>query len=573
MVSFNLLGKNTITTFLSQSYKDSIDKHNIKVQKNRKVLSVIIDSVLFCGLQEISLRGSNEKKESLNPGCFRSLLSFAGTLNKDVSDHLENSTVFKGNSATIQNEILECVLQVYKNKVIAEVSEAPFIAVIADETTDVSVQNQLTLVIRYIHNCKVVERFWGFFKPDRVNADGIANVILEELEKILKGDKKKVVAQTYDGASVMRGRIGGVHVKVKQVYENAHYVHCAAHQLNLILSKAASCNKEAKLFFAKLDQIPSFFSKSPDRISAVELNIPSGSKTRWNYNSKTVLRVSLNRQELLTGFNIFVDNPERFGFSTIAAAENCIRALNDDDFNFWLKLFSEIMPAVEILYNVMQCTDLTVQKVEQHLQNFQDAVNSIRNSNSTNNVKKSLSSSAKEVCDSISFNITERFKFSGHLRISQLFLTKYFTAYKSCFPIDLMETVKECYPVIEIKQLGRELKAFYTRKDMHQDGLVKILLYFEEHNLTNTFNETAKLLRILITIPMTSVEAERTFSTLKRIKTYLRNTMGQSRLNSLSVISIGRDLLKNCTNFKEEVMEKFINQKERRMNFTYKGEK
>ena len=59
---------------------------------------------------------------------------------------------------------------------------------------------------------------------------------------------------------------------------------------------------------------------------------------------------------------------------------------------------------------------------------------------------------------------------------------------------------------------------------------------------------------------MTSVEAERTFSTLKRIKTYLRNTMGQSRLNSLSVISIGRDLLKNFTNFKEEVMEKFINQ-------------
>ena len=331
-----------------------------------------------------------KKKESLNPGCFRSLLSFAGTLNKDVSDHLENSTVFKGNSATIQNEILECVLQVYKNKVIAEVSEAPFIAVIADETTDVSVQNQLTLVIRYIHNCKVVERFWGFFKPDRVNADGIANVILEELEKILKGDKKKVVAQTYDGASVMRGRIGGVHVKVKQVYENAHYVHCAAHQLNLILSKAASCNKEAKLFFAKLDQIPSFFSKSPDRRSAVELNIPSGSKTRWNYNSKTVLRVSLNRQELLSGFNIFVDNPERFGFTTIAAAENCIRALNDDDFNFWLKLFLEIMPAVEILYNVMQCTDLTVQKVEQHLQNFQDAVNSIRNSSSTNNVKKAF---------------------------------------------------------------------------------------------------------------------------------------------------------------------------------------
>ena len=139
----------------------------------------------------------------------------------------------------------------------------------------------------------------------------------------------------------------------------------------------------------------------------------------------------------------------------------------------------------------------------------------------------------------------EKFKFSGHLRISQLFLAKYFTVYKSCFPLKLIETVKKCYPVVECKQLERELKTFYSRKEMHQDGLVKILLYLEEHNLTKIFNETTKLLRILITIPMTSVEAERTFSSLKRIKTFLRNTMGQSRLNSLSVISIGRDLLKN----------------------------
>ena len=100
------------------------------------------------------------------------------------------------------------------------------------------------------------------------------------------------------------------------------------------------------------------------------------------------------------------------------------------------------MPSVEILYNVMQCTDLTVQKVEHHLEIFQAAVNRIRNSSSTDNVKKSLSS-AKEVCDSVSFNIAERFKFSGHLRIAQLFLTKYFTVYSSCFPSDLIETVKK----------------------------------------------------------------------------------------------------------------------------------
>ena len=104
----------------------------------------------------------------------------------------------------------------------------------------------------------------------------------------------------------MRGRIGGVHVKVKEVYENAYYVHCAAHQLNLVLSMAASCNREAKLFFAKLDQIPTFFSKSPERRRAVEVNVPSGCKTRWNYNSKTVCNVAERKNDLLRGLSILL---------------------------------------------------------------------------------------------------------------------------------------------------------------------------------------------------------------------------------------------------------------------------
>ena len=65
MVSFNLLGQNSMRIFLSESYKETIQKHNDTVRKNRKVLSILIDSVLFCGFQEIALRGSNEKKTIL----------------------------------------------------------------------------------------------------------------------------------------------------------------------------------------------------------------------------------------------------------------------------------------------------------------------------------------------------------------------------------------------------------------------------------------------------------------------------------------------------------------------------
>ena len=48
-VSFNLLGKNFMRMFLSQSYKHTIEKHNNGVRKNRKVLSILIDGVVFSG--------------------------------------------------------------------------------------------------------------------------------------------------------------------------------------------------------------------------------------------------------------------------------------------------------------------------------------------------------------------------------------------------------------------------------------------------------------------------------------------------------------------------------------------
>ena len=48
--------------------------------------------------------------------------------------------------------------------------------------------------------------------------------------------------------------------------------------------------------------------------------------------------------------------------------------------------------------------------------------------------------------------------------------------------------------------------------------------------------------------------------------------MGQStRLNSLNVVFIGRDLINNYSCFNEEIINLFINKKERRMHFNYKG--
>ena len=50
--------------------------------------------------------------------------------------------------------------------------------------------------------------------------------------------------------------------------------------------------------------------------------------------------------------------------------------------------------------------------------------------------------------------------------------------------------------------------------------------------------ELQKVLRILAVIPATSCSAERSFSSLRRLKTYLRNTMTQERLSDLALLHI-----------------------------------
>jgi hypothetical protein len=69
--------------------------------------------------------------------------------------------------------------------------------------------------------------------------------------------------------------------------------------------------------------------------------------------------------------------------------------------------------------------------------------------------------------------------------------------------------------------------------------------------------------QILLTVPVTVASAERSFSKLKLVKSYLRSTMTQERLNGLATIALESDVLEQIKY--EDLIEDFISRNSRRL--------
>ena len=55
------------------------------------------------------------------------------------------------------------------------------------------------------------------------------------------------------------------------------------------------------------------------------------------------------------------------------------------------------------------------------------------------------------------------------------------------------------------------------------------------------FSQMETLVKLLLTMPCSNAEAERSFSCLRRVKTYLRNSMNQDRLNHAAVLHVHQE--------------------------------
>jgi hypothetical protein len=129
---------------------------------------------------------------------------------------------------------------------------------------------------------------------------------------------------------------------------------------------------------------------------------------------------------------------------------------------------------------------------------------------------------------------------------------------------------------IDVERLQRELimlpDYFSTINKQKNLGLKKITKIATVCELLNTqqvakamFCEYSKLLSLYLTIPVTTATAERSFSVMNRIKTYLRCIMSQQRLNHVIIPHIHKEKLDLLD--LNSICSDFISKNENRKSF------
>jgi hypothetical protein len=113
---------------------------------------------------------------------------------------------------------------------------------------------------------------------------------------------------------------------------------------------------------------------------------------------------------------------------------------------------------------------------------------------------------------------------------------------------------------IDDKDLYLELKFLQDFIPIEERGHIAILKFLKQMRY---FSNALIAFRILLTIPVTVASTEPSFSKLKLLKSYLRSTMTQERLNGLATIAIENNVLEKIKY--EDIIEEFISKNSRRM--------
>ena len=226
--------KKPIIEFMSQEYAQ-------KIEKNRAALLSILDVIISLAQRGVPLRGNWCKEKKEEDSNFTFFLKWKFKDNTEIATFLKNAP----RNAThllpqIQNQLIDCLAHIIRNKIVQNANEADFLSIMADETCDVSTTEQMAVAIRYLRfssdgSREVAEDFLGFVQLKETNAEGITDALLTNLGK-WNVDVRKLRGKGIDRASTMSGHVSGVKTRIQKALPQAKYfTHCRNHCLNLVV--------------------------------------------------------------------------------------------------------------------------------------------------------------------------------------------------------------------------------------------------------------------------------------------------------------------------------------------------
>lgn len=569
------------------------------LSSNRHYIRTIAEIILLCARQEIALRGHNESIDSQNPGNFRAIFDLVAT-HDDCFRHSYEGAARNAlyTSPDIQNQLATIMGDMVREIICTDVRDVVYYSLLVDESKDVSKKEQMSIMLRYVKDGCVHECFIGFVHASDLDAASLAEYISTTLDAC-SISLDNCISQCYDGASVMSGSCSGVQYRIRELAPCAIYTHCCAHRLNLVLVDCSKSLPIVREFLALLESLYVFMSTSKAHEIFLEkqkllrpgkqvIELKRLIETRWACRHQSIVAVRQSFDAILSTLKAIVNGSDA---EKVVQASGYLQSIEKFQFVVCLVIYDYIFGTTKTLSDALQSSELDLAYAICLISSVEDELRQSRSNTVWNKLWEEAVAFSKQNNISIpegssrrASSVPSRFDdcvvtVSLGRRTSLSSMEEY-----KChvyFPIidcvlgemerrfdesnkDIMTAVQACSPTSKNYLKFEALKPLldlYKTKLPSEESIKLELIHAEKvikqanpdiksnceaiqvlTQLKAAFPGLLQLLNVVQTMAITTAPCERSFSSLKRIKTYLRSTMTDERLNSLSILAIEREL-------------------------------
>ncbi|XP_071478874.1 zinc finger MYM-type protein 1-like [Diadema antillarum] len=557
-------------------------------KQNTQYLLTIITSLKYLAKQGLAIRGHTDQNSN-----FMTLLQLRSEEIKGLDRWLTRKTSWT--SHQIQEEIINLMSSTVMRQLAAEMGGKPF-AILADETADVSRIEQLCICVRTATENLVLEEYvLGLYSLDKCDAESIFKTMKDALIRY-NLPLSLCRAACFDGAASFQGKHSGVAVRLQEEEPRVVTTHCYMHSINLAVQDMVKHVPKLRNFLTTVTDLINFLRDSPKRVAIVKtvaeaLGCPQAHirplcPTRFTVKQKALNNIKeqlqVVKEALVTIEDTVTDRDSQ------SRASGFLRVASSFDFTICLfmsvtvfevsdRLSEAQSPHVSAgegvkltqvalgqLQNIRkdECFDEVWQHSLDYAQKHdQEEPTQPRQSRAPRRLQDSdphAFETPKDMFKSVWFDALDNVISGMQDRVSSKAISV-LSAVEDLLlsawsdrevPTKSLEcVVKHFGDGLNESRLEAQLRVLENLRDItgsstvagHRVTVKHIIDSISETDMKSIIPEVVKLCRLYIVHPATTATAERSFSTLRRLKSYLRGTMSQSRLNSLLILTMYRE--------------------------------